>query len=186
MGPPGPPSGPARKSPPEVQRCVRSIAFFNGAREIKDSREREIKDSREREIKDSREWEIKDSQEREIKDSRERESRTARNRKSRTAGNGKMAPTAYFDAIFCPRRRPRKPFYAPGEPHRTKMAKRVFGSANQDPQNEHILTHFPTHFSTLFRERSWSDLGTSSTRFGSHFASILAPFWESSGDPFEK
>ena len=54
------------------------------------------------------------------------------------------------------------------------------------PKNEHILTHFPTHFSTLFRERSWSDLGTSSTRFGSHFASILAPFWESSGDPFEK
>ena len=154
------------------------MAFFNGAREIKDSREREIKDSREREIKDS--------QEREIKDSWERESRTARNRKSRTAGNGKMAPTAYFDAIFCPRRRPGKPFYAPGEPHWTKMAKRAKKDTKKDPKNEHILTHFPTHFSTLFRERSWSDLGTSSTRFGSHFASILAPFWESSGDPFEK
>ena len=82
-------------------------------------------------MKDSREREIKDSQEREIKDSWERESRTARNRKSRTAGNRKsMAPTAYFDAILCPRRRPRKPFYAPGEPHRTKMAKRVFEAAN--------------------------------------------------------
>ena len=132
-------------------------------------------------MKDSREREIKDSQEREIKDSRERESRTARNRKSRTAGNGKMAPTAYFDAIFCPRRRPRKPFYTPGEPHMTKMAKRVFEAENWDPQNEHILTHFPTHVLTLFRERSWSDLGTSSIGFGSHFGPILAPFWESSG-----
>ena len=149
------------------------MAFFNGAREIKDSREREIKDSREREIKDSRELEIKDSQEREIKDSRERESRTARNRKSRTAGNRKMAPIAYFDAIFCPRRRPGKPFYAPGEPHRTKMAKKQKKAPKKGPKNEHILTHFPTHFSTLFRERSWSDLGTSSTRFGS----ILLPFW---------
>ena len=125
--------GPSTEIPPEVQRCVRSMAFFNGTREIKDSQEREIKDSREREIKDSRELEIKDSQEREIKDSRERESRTARNRKSRTAGNGKMAPTAYFDAIFCPRRRPRKPFYAPGEPHRTKMAKSQKKHQKRDP-----------------------------------------------------
>ena len=134
----GSPCVPARKSPPEVQRCVRSIAFFNGAWEIKDSWEREIKDSREREIKDSRELEIKDSQEREIKDSRERESRTARNRKSRTAGNGKMAPTAYFDAIFCPRRRPRKPFYAPGEPHWTKMAKRAKKAPKKGSKNEHM------------------------------------------------
>ena len=85
-------------------------------------------------MKDSREREIKDSQEREIKDSRERESRTARNRKSRTAGNGKMAPTAYFDAIFCPRRRPWKPFYAPGEPHRTKMAKSQKKHQKRDPK----------------------------------------------------
>ena len=45
---------------------------------------------------------------------------------------------------------------------------------------------FGVNFSTLFRDRSWSDLGTSSAGFGIKFGLILAPFWDSFGDPFEK
>ena len=45
---------------------------------------------------------------------------------------------------------------------------------------------FGVNFSTLFRECSWSDLGTSSGGFGPHFGSILVQFWVYFGDPFEK